>query len=176
MLALCFVAIVRRVTGFSAVRSYPEATHIAATFEWGPPPQSIGVKSTAIYYRLSISPAPLNYPDTVEITDLSWNVSLEYNTNYTASITAVNCLSENSNVSIISAFFNIKDYGEIAMYVSIEAIVPILIAIQFSVILLTLQCLAVWSQPPRLKLGALCCISVIQGSYQIVYIMLHVPY
>ena len=48
------------------------------------------------YYLLSVFPTPLSQPTTANVsgTLLSWDVTVEYNRNYSANITAVNCAGD----------------------------------------------------------------------------------
>ena len=76
---------------------------VVITFQWEPP-QGGGPQTVVDYYLLSVSPRPLSQPITANVsgTLVFWNVTLEYNTSYSANITAVNCAG-NSGTAVIEA-------------------------------------------------------------------------
>ena len=68
------------------------------TLEWDPPEGS-GPEVVVDYYRISITPRPLSHSiSTVLDYSLNWNVTLRYNTRYTANITAINCAGESGTL------------------------------------------------------------------------------
>ena len=86
-------------TGLRIVQSYFTPENITVTFEWDPP-QGSGPEVVVDYYRIAISPAPLSHPSINSVNSSAWNVTLDYNTPYTANITAVNCAGESSSYSL----------------------------------------------------------------------------
>ena len=48
------------------------------------------------YYSIVVTPRPLSHPVSNIVYSTHWNVTLEYNINHTAAITAVNCAGESS--------------------------------------------------------------------------------
>ena len=65
-----------------------------ATFEWDPP-LGMGPEVVVDYYRIAILPAPLSHSSITNVVNSTvWNVTLSYNTIYTANITAINCAGE----------------------------------------------------------------------------------
>ena len=62
-------------------------------FEWDPP-QGRGPDAVVDFYLISILPRPLSHPITSVAYSTAWNATIEYNMEYTVSITAVNCAGE----------------------------------------------------------------------------------
>lgn len=79
-------------SGFNITGEYHAIMDVMVTFEWNPPGGS-GQEALVDYYRIAISPTQL-FPSSNVATSLSWNATLEYNTVYTATITAINCAGE----------------------------------------------------------------------------------
>ena len=75
---------------FNVTDELHRVSNITVTFEWDPPQES-GPAVIVDTYEVSIIPRPLSHPISNEIDGLSWNVTLEYNVEYTATITAENC-------------------------------------------------------------------------------------
>ena len=49
-------------------------------------------------YILSITPKTVSHPISNEVYSTIWSVTLDYNTVYTATVTAVNCAGESNTV------------------------------------------------------------------------------
>ncbi len=75
-------------------------------FEWDLPPGS-GPEAIVDNYTITITPAPVSHPISNVVLASPWNVTLNFNVMYTATITAVNCAGE-SDILISSSF----EYGE----------------------------------------------------------------
>ena len=69
--------------------------------------QGSGPERVVDYYIISISPEPLSHPVINSVYSSPWNVTVSYNTEYTATIKAVNCVG----VSSVSRLSNIILYG-----------------------------------------------------------------
>ena len=65
--------------------------------KWDPPQRS-GADSIVDFYNISITPKPLSHLIWNVIYSTHWKVTLSYNVEYTATITAVNCAGESSTV------------------------------------------------------------------------------
>ena len=65
------------------------------TFEWDPPPGR-GPEAIVDYYPIFFIPRPLSHPSYNVLSSSSWIVTVRYNVEYTAVITAVNCAGESS--------------------------------------------------------------------------------
>ena len=79
-------------SGFNITRESYTVPNLTVTFEWDEPQES-GPQVIVDSYTIVISPRPL-YPSDVSVlpnSPLAFNVTLMYNTNYTATITAENC-------------------------------------------------------------------------------------
>ncbi len=74
-------------------------------FEWDPPNGS-GPEAVVENYKISILPMPVSHPISNVVDNTSWNVTLDYNVIYSATITALNCAGE----SIPNVLTNIQ-YG-----------------------------------------------------------------
>ncbi len=74
-------------------------------FEWDPPNGS-GPEAVVENYIISILPMPASHPISNVVDFTSWNVTLDYNVIYNATITALNCVGE----SIPNVLTNIQ-YG-----------------------------------------------------------------
>ena len=92
-------------TGFSIIMEYYTVMDSTVTFEWDPPPGS-GPESIVDNYTIIITPTPVSHSMNNVVLYSPWNVTLNYNVEYTATITAVNCAGK-SNSYIL---FNIE-YG-----------------------------------------------------------------
>ena len=80
-------------------QNYFTPENITVIFEWDPP-QGLGPEVVVDYYRITISPAPLSHPSINSVNSSVWNVTLNYNTPYTANATAVNCAGESTSVAL----------------------------------------------------------------------------
>ncbi len=69
-------------------------------FEWDPPPGN-GPEAIVDNYTIIISPAPISHPASNVVRASPWNVTLDYNVMYTATIIAMNCAG-GSDVLILS--------------------------------------------------------------------------
>ncbi len=67
-------------------------------FEWDPPPGS-GPEAIVDNYTITITPAPVFHPISNVIVAPPWNVTLDYNVIYTATITAFNCAGSSNILS-----------------------------------------------------------------------------
>ena len=67
------------------------------SLQWKPPE---GSSSAAVIdkYILSVIPKPVSHPISNEVYSTIWSVTLDYNTVYTATVTAVNCAGESNTV------------------------------------------------------------------------------
>ena len=70
-------------------------------FEWDVPPGS-GPEAIVDNYTITITPAPVSHPISNVVLASPWNVTLNYNVIYTATITAVNCAGD-SEILILSS-------------------------------------------------------------------------
>ena len=77
-------------TNFSISREYHKVHNITITLEWIPP-QGSGPNTIVDAYKVTIMPKPLSSPVSNIIRVTSWNVTLSYNSIYTAMIIAENC-------------------------------------------------------------------------------------
>ncbi len=77
-------------SGFDIILEYYTDTDITVTFEWDPPPGS-GSEAIVDNYTISITPIPVSHPITSVGLSSPWNVTLKYNVEYRATISAVNC-------------------------------------------------------------------------------------
>ncbi len=68
-------------------------------FDWNPPIGS-GPEAVVENYIISIRPMPVSYPISNVVNSTSWNVTLDYNVIYNATITAQNCAGESEPVII----------------------------------------------------------------------------
>ena len=89
--------------------------NVTITFQWEPP-QGGGPQTVVDYYLLSVYPQPLSQPIIANISRTlnSWNVTMQYNTRYSADITAVNCAgsSEATDLPIDVEFSKLIVYIE----------------------------------------------------------------
>ena len=86
-------------TGLRITQNFFTPENITVLFEWDPP-QGLGPEEVVDYYRITISPAPLSHPSINSVNSSVWNVTLAYNTPYTANITAVNCAGESPSITL----------------------------------------------------------------------------
>ena len=91
---------------FNVTRVYYYILNYTVSLKWNLPVER-SPSFTVDRYILSIKPKPVSQPTSNEIYSTIWNVTLNYNIEYTATITAVNCAGE-SNMVILP---NIK-YGK----------------------------------------------------------------
>ena len=69
------------------------------TLEWNPPEGS-GLEVIVDSYNINVIPKPVSHPINNLVYSTSWNVTLQYNANYTVSINAENCAGESSEVTL----------------------------------------------------------------------------
>ena len=67
------------------------------SLQWNPPEGS-GPAAMVDRYILSVIPKPVSHPISNEVYSTIWSVTLNYNTVYIATITAVNCAGESNTV------------------------------------------------------------------------------
>ncbi len=70
-------------------------------FEWDPP-LGIGPEAIVDNYTITITPEPVSHPISNEVLASPWNVTLNYNVIYTATITAVNCNGDSDILTLFS--------------------------------------------------------------------------
>ena len=81
-------------TGFNTSMQYDSSLDTVVTFQWDPP-QGSGPEAIVNSYKISITPRPISHPAFNTISySTSWNVTLYFNLEYSASITAVNCAGD----------------------------------------------------------------------------------
>ena len=82
-----------RVTG--SVDSDNSSTVIAV---WTPPQSSAGI----LNYTVSVSPSPLSSDSVFSVTVPQLNLTVEYNQQYTVSVTATNCIGTTDTPAILN--------------------------------------------------------------------------
>ena len=87
-------------TGFDITEEYPTVTDITLTYEWDSP-QGMGPEVIVDYYLITISPQPLSHSNTSVVSSSPWNVTVDYNVTYIASITAVNCAGQSGTLELM---------------------------------------------------------------------------
>ena len=93
-------------TGLNITREYNTVMDTTVKFEWDPPPGS-GPEAIVDNYTITITPAPVSHPISNVVTTSPWNVTLDYNVIYTATIAAVNCAGD-SDILVLSTI----EYGK----------------------------------------------------------------
>ena len=58
------------------------------------------------YYPITVTPKPLSHPVSNIVYSTPWNVTLDYNIDHTATITAVNCAGESSPFIVTNIEFS----------------------------------------------------------------------
>ena len=108
-LVLYYCAVPLMPTGFSIVEEFYSNSNLTVLFQWDEP-QGEGVQAIVDNYTIDISPRPL-YPSEYSIvlpnSPQSLNVTINYNTNYIATITAENCAGPSQPFN----YPNIGEYG-----------------------------------------------------------------
>lgn len=89
-------------TNFNITKTFEENLNISVQFEWGSPLGS-GPEFVVDGYQLSVT-AETDSVD-VNVTSDSWNMTLDYNVEYSASISSVNCVGESSRVLLHNVLF-----------------------------------------------------------------------
>ena len=80
-------------------------SNITITLEWNPPLGS-GQEAVVNHYEILVTPRPLSHPTFNTIFATSWNVTMKYNVEYTAIISAVNCVGKSSTALLPSILFS----------------------------------------------------------------------
>ncbi len=88
-------------TGLQVVMEYYTVEDNTVTFAWDPPPGS-GPEAIVDNYTISIMPIPVSHSITSVGLSSPWNVTLNYNVNYTATIIALNCAGMSDSLELIS--------------------------------------------------------------------------
>ncbi len=83
-------------TGFTIVEVMDSLLNTTVVFEWDPPPGS-GPGAVVDNYIISITPMPISHPSINIVYSTTWNVTISYNVEYNATITALNCDGESSS-------------------------------------------------------------------------------
>ena len=98
-------------TGFNTSMKHDNSLDTIVTFQWNPP-QGSGPETIVDSYKISITPRPVSHPvlNVVSYTT-SWNVTLYFNVEYSATIIAVNCAGDSSPFTL----HDIK-FSEFVMY------------------------------------------------------------
>ncbi len=83
------------------------------TFTWNPPPGS-GPEAIVDNYTISIEPAPISHSMTSVGLSSPWNVTLNYNVEYSATIIAINCAGESDSSTLndieYGIYYNYSDF------------------------------------------------------------------
>jgi len=83
-------------TGFQVTSQFDLEVTTTIRFEWDPPPGR-GPETVVDNYLISIAPRPLSHPINNRVNSAPWNVTIDYNIQYEATITAVNCAGESDS-------------------------------------------------------------------------------
>ena len=86
-------------TGFNITREYYTTMDNTVMFEWDPPPGS-GPEAIVDNYTITITPAPVSHPISNVVITSPWNVTINYNVIYTATISAVNCAGDSPSLTL----------------------------------------------------------------------------
>ena len=78
---------------------YNAILNYTISLQWNPPEGS-GSATVIDKYILSVTPKPVSHPISNEVYSTIWNVTLNYNTVYTATITAVNCVGKSNTTEL----------------------------------------------------------------------------
>ena len=89
---------------FDIIKEYHTVSNVTVTFKWSPP-QGYGPEVIVDGYKIIITPAPLSHPTSNIITALIWNVTLEFNVIYNATIISINCAGFGSPYSLHNIIF-----------------------------------------------------------------------
>ena len=84
-------------SGFDIVQDGFTPENNTVTFDWDPQ-QGVGPEVIVDYYKIIISPTPLSHTRINLVESSPWNVTLGYNTMYTANIIATNCAGESGSL------------------------------------------------------------------------------
>ena len=76
---------------FSITREYHTTSNVTVTFDWYPP-QGNGPEVIVDSYEISVTPSPLSHSNPITINSTIWNMTLNFNTAYVATITSINCV------------------------------------------------------------------------------------
>ncbi len=75
------------------------AMFTTVTFDWDPPSGS-GPEGVVDNYTILIMPKPISSPQSNVVTAAPWNVTLNYNIEYSATISATNCAGASESFSL----------------------------------------------------------------------------
>ncbi len=82
--------------------------NVAVNFQWNPPDGN-GPEAIADNYAISILPMPLSHPISNVVYTTNFNVTLDYNVIYNATVTASNCAGESKPVYLTNIEYG-KNY------------------------------------------------------------------
>ncbi len=94
-------------TGFNIARDFFTVMDNTVMFEWDSPGES-GPEAIVDNYTITVNPMPVSHPIFNVVLSGPWNVTLSYNTIYTATITAVNCIGESGTFTLSSIEYGKK--------------------------------------------------------------------
>ncbi len=86
-------------TGLNIVQEYYALLNTTIILDWDPPPGS-GPEAIVNNYTVTITPAPVSHPASNVVITPPWNVTLNYNVMYTATITASNCAGNSAVLTL----------------------------------------------------------------------------
>ena len=81
---------------------------VTVMFEWDEP-QGSGPETVVDYYTIAITPSPLS-PSPIMVQRSPLNATLNYNTGYTATITAMNCAGNSATFSLQNIYYGEFDH------------------------------------------------------------------
>ena len=90
-------------TNFEVKESYTAASNII-TLGWDPPHGS-GPEAIIHYYKIVITPEPLSHPNPIIVYATSWNVTVEFNVQYSVTLITVNCEGESNPLALNTYIF-----------------------------------------------------------------------
>lgn len=80
-------------SGFNITGQFDTVINTTIRLDWNPP-QGIGPETVVDVFSVTISPTPLSHPSFNLVFSAPWNVTINYNVEYTSTIAAVNCAGE----------------------------------------------------------------------------------
>ncbi len=109
-LLLIYFLVPKTATDFSILSEIYDVTYVAVIFKWNPP-DGRGPEAIVDNYTISILPMPLSHPISNVVYSNNFDVTLDYNVIYNATVTAFNCAGESKPVYLTDIEYGKNNYS-----------------------------------------------------------------
>ena len=104
------LSVPRTVTDFRILSEFYDMMNFTVNFKWNPP-DGRGPEAIVDNYTISILPMPLSHPISNVVYSTNFNVTLDYNVIYNATVTASNCAGKSKRVYLTNIEYGKNSYS-----------------------------------------------------------------